>query len=222
MFFDSTVTHFFPNRYYYYLLTLMTLVLPIGCQLLLAGDCLLDAFLLSVVMRNVSVYHDTAFVNSAAHMFGDRPYNADIEPSENYFVSLASFGEGYHNYHHSFPWDYKAGEYSAGFNLTTLFLDCMYGIGQAYNMRVASEEVVQGSKTRTAATATDHYCYPVKGSFAARLGADFLEADLGAKSGEESAAADQLIDRRTISSWATEVIKNRKLTFGAEESCEFL
>jgi stearoyl-CoA desaturase (delta-9 desaturase) len=138
----------FQHKYYYYLWLIMSVFLPMSLQVLLAGDCLLDAFLLSVVMRNMSVYHDTAFVNSAAHMFGDRPYNETIDPRENYYVSLASFGEGYHNYHHSYPWDYKAGETGAGFNFTSVFIEIMHFFGQAYNLKVASKEVIEGGRDK--------------------------------------------------------------------------
>jgi len=53
-------------------------------------------------------------------------------------------GEGWHNYHHVFPWDYKAAELGRyAFNFSTLFLDCMAKIGQAYDMKTASEELIR-------------------------------------------------------------------------------
>jgi stearoyl-CoA desaturase (delta-9 desaturase) len=42
-------------------------------------------------------------VNSAAHIFGNRPFDNRIEPRENLLVVYLSLGEGYHNYHHTFP-----------------------------------------------------------------------------------------------------------------------
>lgn len=53
------------------------------------------------------VIHDILNFECLAHMFGDQPYNPHISPRENPFVSYGAFGEGFHNYHHSFPWDYK-------------------------------------------------------------------------------------------------------------------
>jgi stearoyl-CoA desaturase (delta-9 desaturase) len=47
------------------------------------------------------------FVNSAAHLWGGRPYDPDSNPSENSFVSIAALGEGWHNWHHKCtrePW----------------------------------------------------------------------------------------------------------------------
>lgn len=46
-------------------------------------------------------------------------------------ISAASLGEGFHNYHHVFPWDYKTaelGKYS--FNWTTALLDFFAKIGR--------------------------------------------------------------------------------------------
>lgn len=51
--------------------------------------------------------------------------------TDNYNVALVALGEGWHNYHHAFPWDYKAaelGNYRA--NITTAFIDFFYKIGK--------------------------------------------------------------------------------------------
>ena len=61
------------------------------------------AVLYCFFLRYATTLHSTWFVNSAAHMFGDQPYNDRIRPVENIYVSFFSAGEGYHNYHHSFP-----------------------------------------------------------------------------------------------------------------------
>lgn len=85
----------YQHENYWKIYAFICFLVPITVQMLLAGDGLIDAFVIGYVMRNISIYHDTAFVNSAAHMFGDRPYNKGIEPRENYYVSLAAFGEGW-------------------------------------------------------------------------------------------------------------------------------
>ena len=36
-----------------------------------------------------------------------------------------SAGEGFHNYHHTFPHDYSASEWRWSLNLTTFFIDIM-------------------------------------------------------------------------------------------------
>ena len=82
------------------------------------------------VLRYVSVLHATWLVNSAAHMFGMKPYDTGIGPAENRAVSLLALGEGFHNYHHTFPYDYSTSEWGLQFNMTTAFIDLMAGIGE--------------------------------------------------------------------------------------------
>jgi len=47
-------------------------------------------------------------------------------------VSLLAMGEGWHNYHHVFPWDYKTGEFgNYSLNITTGFIDFCAWLGLA-------------------------------------------------------------------------------------------
>ena len=50
---------------------------------------------------------------------------------ENLTVSLLTTGEGWHNYHHTFPWDYKTSELGpAVFNMSRVFIEQMHKLGQ--------------------------------------------------------------------------------------------
>lgn len=81
---------------------------------------------------------------------------SNISSSNNVFVSIIAFGEGAHNYHHVFPWDYKTAESkSYFFNLTLLFLDLCTKFGLAYEFKVASPEMIQKRKLRTGNGRTD-------------------------------------------------------------------
>lgn len=56
----------------------------------------------------------------------------NISPVESPIVSFLALGEGWHNYHHVFPWDYKTGEFgSYKLNITTAFIDFCTKIGWA-------------------------------------------------------------------------------------------
>jgi stearoyl-CoA desaturase (delta-9 desaturase) len=81
-------------------------------------------------------------------MFGDRPYNQKIQPRENYWVSYGAFGEGYHNYHHTFPWDYSTSELGGKLNLTKRFIDTCAAFGLAYNLKQASKNIVESNKIK--------------------------------------------------------------------------
>ncbi|XP_052131733.1 acyl-CoA Delta-9 desaturase-like isoform X2 [Frankliniella occidentalis] len=93
------------------------------------------------VTRLVILINLTWLVNSAAHLYGTHPYDKRINPTENALVSALSNGEGWHNYHHIFPWDYKASEHKY-LNFTTVFLDQFVRIGWAYDLKSASPDLV--------------------------------------------------------------------------------
>ena len=69
----------------------------------------LGAFLIGGVARVVAVQHSTFFINSACHYFGNRPYSVKCSARDSWFMALFTFGEGYHNYHHEFQYDYRNG-----------------------------------------------------------------------------------------------------------------
>ena len=61
-----------------------------------------------------------------------------------------ALGEGWHNYHHVFPWDYKTaelGDYSA--NVTTAFIDFFAKIGWAYDLKTVSADIIEKRAQRT-------------------------------------------------------------------------
>jgi hypothetical protein len=73
-----------------------------------------------------------------------------IKPTDNMFVSYVTHGEGWHNYHHTFPWDYKAAELdSYNGNSNTAFIDLMAKIGLAYDLKTASAELVKKRVQKT-------------------------------------------------------------------------
>ncbi|XP_032666281.1 acyl-CoA Delta(11) desaturase-like, partial [Odontomachus brunneus] len=69
--------------------------------------------------------------------------NRHINPTNNKLVAFLTFGEGWHNYHHVFPWDYKADELgNYMLNITTMFIDFFAKIGWAYDLKQPSQQLV--------------------------------------------------------------------------------
>lgn len=48
-------------------------------------------------------------------------------------------GEGWHNYHHTFPWDYKTAELGYKFNISTVVIDLCAWLGLAYDLKTVSK-----------------------------------------------------------------------------------
>ncbi|XP_043242059.1 acyl-CoA Delta-9 desaturase-like [Amphibalanus amphitrite] len=138
----------FQKRWYLPLAAVMVVGLPTLVPYLCWGECLLDAYLIAV-LKYVVTLHGTWLVNSAAHMWGMHPYDRHIHPAENRSVAALAFGEGWHNYHHSFPWDYKAAElpnYTG--NVTTGFIDFFHRIGWASGLKTVSADIIQRRAAR--------------------------------------------------------------------------
>ena len=57
-------------------------------------------------------------------------------------------GEGFHNYHHTFPYDYSTSEWGLRLNVTTRFINAMAKLGFAYDLRTASPSVVAARAAR--------------------------------------------------------------------------
>ena len=74
----------------------------------LGGD-IIAGLLLGGLLRLVLSQHVTYLINSAAHVWGRQPYSDASSARDNGFLALVTYGEGYHNYHHTFQWDYRNG-----------------------------------------------------------------------------------------------------------------
>lgn len=107
--------------------------------------------MIAVVVRMIVLYHATWCVNSLAHWVGSKPYEKSIYASQNFFVSFFALGEGWHNYHHVFPWDYKTSEFggSSNINLTSFIIELCSKVGLAYNLRTASPQTIEARARRT-------------------------------------------------------------------------
>lgn len=92
----------------YVLLYVLLSVLVTGFVGLLSGD-LFGAFVFSYLLRTFLVHHMTFFINSAAHTVGSRGHDNHSSAADNPLLAFFTFGEGYHNYHHAHPSDYRNG-----------------------------------------------------------------------------------------------------------------
>lgn len=125
----------FQHKNYLVLSMLCCFALPTALVRSSGGDAW-QAFWIVGMLRYVCVLHGTWLVNSLAHFWGSRPYVSEILPCENLIVSIFAMGEGWHNYHHAYPYDYSANEYGWWqWNPTTLFLDACAAFGGVSNRR---------------------------------------------------------------------------------------
>lgn len=142
----------FQHNYYMPSVLLSCFIIPTLIPYLLWNETFYNSFYVCALLKYVVTLHCTWLVNSAAHMWGRRPYDKTINPSENKIVSFLAMGEGFHNYHHVFPWDYATSELGFDLNLTKLFIDFFASFGWAYERKVVTPEMIKQRKLRTGDT----------------------------------------------------------------------
>ncbi len=69
----------------------------------------LGMILFAGFLRLTVVQQFTFFINSAAHIWGNQPWSPKNSSRDNWFMSFLTFGEGFHNFHHTFEADYRNG-----------------------------------------------------------------------------------------------------------------
>uniref|UniRef100_W5KA55 stearoyl-CoA 9-desaturase n=2 Tax=Astyanax mexicanus TaxID=7994 RepID=W5KA55_ASTMX len=139
----------FQRRFYKSSVLLMCFAVPTVVPWLFWGESLWVSYFVPALLRYAVVLNASWLVNSAAHMWGNRPYDANINPRENRFVTLGAIGEGFHNYHHTFPYDYSTSEFGWKLNFTSCFIDTMCFLGLASDCKRAARSVVQARAQRT-------------------------------------------------------------------------
>lgn len=92
------------------------------------------------LLRWILLLHATWCVNSVAHLWGTTPYTPTLSARQNGLTSLVAMGEGWHNYHHAYPYDYRASEYGwwIEWNPTTFLLDGLSALGLVWNKKVGT------------------------------------------------------------------------------------
>ncbi|KAH8241258.1 hypothetical protein KR032_005452 [Drosophila birchii] len=140
----------FQKKYYMLLMPLICFLMPTVLPMYLWGESLNVSWHVVALLRWVTTLNLIWLVNSSAHMYGKRPYDKKISPTDESFLIWLRFGEGYHNYHHVFPWDYKSAElgpYSR--DVTTAFINFFAWLGWAYDLKSVSPDLVRRRVQRT-------------------------------------------------------------------------
>ncbi len=98
----------------------------------------LGCFLLAGVTRTVIVHHSTFLINSLCHFMGKQPYSLKDSSRDSALVAFLTCGEGYHNFHHRFQYDYRNGIRWYHFDPTKWLIKALETLRLAKGLRKAS------------------------------------------------------------------------------------
>jgi len=127
----------FQHKYYVPLALFMGFIFP---TLIAAiwGDAL-GGLVLAGFLRVVINHHATFAINSVCHMFGKRSYSEKQSARDNWMTAILTFGEGYHNFHHQFPLDYRNGVRYYQYDPTKWIIASLSYLGLASDLKRVDE-----------------------------------------------------------------------------------
>ena len=136
----------FQSKYYAHIV-LVSLFLPLIIGLFYHRP--IGAMLWGGILRITLVHHFTWFVNSLAHFIGRRNYDLHTSARDSWITSIFTFGEGYHNYHHTFQWDYRNGVRWYNFDPSKWVIRVLSYFNITYDLRRASDYNIFKARFKT-------------------------------------------------------------------------
>ena len=98
------------------------------------GDWL-GGYVYAGILRIFFIQQATFCVNSLAHWLGDQPFDDRNSPRDHVITALVTLGEGYHNFHHEFPSDYRNAIKWWQYDPTKWFIWAAKQVGLAYDLK---------------------------------------------------------------------------------------
>lgn len=132
----------FQHKHYIYFAVFMTFIFPMLVAGLFWGDWK-GGFVYSGLCRLVCIHHATFCVNSLAHYIGETSFDDYHTPKDSWITAIVTCGEGYHNFHHEFPQDYRNAILWHQYDPTKWLIKGLSLIGQTYNLKTFSANEIQ-------------------------------------------------------------------------------
>lgn len=99
-------------------------------------------------VRVVVVHHATFLINSAAHTWGTQPYSTENTSRDSPFLSFLTFGEGYHNFHHTFQADYRNGHKWYHWDPSKWLIKSASWLGLTKDLHIIPARVIESRKMK--------------------------------------------------------------------------
>jgi fatty-acid desaturase len=89
-----------------------------------------------IFLRTVVGLHATYLVNSGTHMWGSRRFLTGDNSTNNFWIAMLSFGEGWHNNHHAHPQSARHGLAWYEFDLNWYGIAALRTLGLAWDVKL--------------------------------------------------------------------------------------
>jgi stearoyl-CoA desaturase (delta-9 desaturase) len=126
----------FQHKYYIPIAIFMGYLLPMIMGAFM-GSALAGLFIAGA-LRIVANQHTTFFVNSLCHMVGKQTYSLKVSARDSFLIALLTYGEGYHNFHHTFQLDFRNGIKWYQWDPTKWIIHTLSWMGLARKLRTIS------------------------------------------------------------------------------------
>ncbi|ODV92591.1 hypothetical protein CANCADRAFT_1182 [Tortispora caseinolytica NRRL Y-17796] len=130
------------HKHYLPILVFMALVFPCIVAGLGWGDWM-GGFVYAGIIRVFFIHHATFCVNSLAHWIGEQPFDDRRSPRDHVITALVTFGEGYHNFHHEFPSDYRNALKWYQYDPTKWLIWTLKQVGLAWDLKTFSQNAIE-------------------------------------------------------------------------------
>lgn len=93
--------------------------------------CLINPYMVVILLTIPSVvcFHGAAAIGVLTHLYGYRVCESNDMTTNNILASIMSSGEGWHNYHHAYPSDYRHGYLWWELDPPAFFIEKFFKIG---------------------------------------------------------------------------------------------
>jgi len=139
------------HEYYDWWSVIAGLLIPMGIGVWIGHP--LGAFIMTFCLRISLVLNMAFFINSSAHMIGKKTYDEHASAGDSWFWAILTNGEGYHNYHHKFPNDYRSSYRWYHWDPSKWFIYALSRVGLVRDLKKTSEskitEALQAEELRS-------------------------------------------------------------------------
>lgn len=94
-------------------------------------------------LKAVVVQHSTFCINSLAHFWGESTFSDQRTPRDNILIAFITFGEGFHNFHHEFPDDFRNGIRWFDYDPTKWLISISNFLGLAWNLKTFESQAIE-------------------------------------------------------------------------------